>query len=81
MGDGTAIDVGLCWVEAQFILNGDGLCSECLVRFDEIDIIQAKTGLVQCLWYRSNGSDAHAGWIHAGNGPRDNLGEGIEAAL
>jgi hypothetical protein len=45
--DGTAVNIDALWIGFQFADASDGLCSEGFIDFDEIDVFEGISGLIQ----------------------------------
>ena len=58
-GDSTTTKVGLCVVEAKFLLDGEELRSESLVNLDEIHLVQSEASSSKSLFSSRDRSDAH----------------------
>ena len=79
--DRAAVDVHLVHVEAEILGDGAGLGGEGLVRFDQVDIVDAPAGLFQRLAARRDRAGAHQRRIDAGRRPRHDARQRLYAAF
>ena len=63
--DGSAVHVQLIHVDAEISSNRNGLSGKCLVRLDQIEVIDIHSGLRHNLLRSCYRSDSHDGGIHA----------------
>ena len=57
-GDGSAVDVDLGGVQAQFANDGQGLHAESLIQFEEVHIVKRPTGSGGHFAHRVDGREA-----------------------
>ena len=67
----AAIRVDLRHVELQISRHSEGLCRKCLVRLDDVHVVDGQAGLLEELLAGSDRADAHDGRIHAAKSAAD----------
>ena len=64
-GNGTAVDVDLAGIPAQFSVNGNGLGSKGFVGFHQIQLIDTPAGQFEAALTGGNRAGAHDGGVNA----------------
>src|SRR5690606_281624 len=77
--DRTAVDVRLLGIQAELFRDRGELRRERLVDVDEVHVVELESGLRECLARGGRGTDAHDLGLDAGNAPRDESPERLQA--
>src|SRR5215212_7155959 len=80
-GDGAAVDVDAFGVEAQRLDDGERLCGEGFVQFDDINVFELEAGDLQDLRDGVDGADAHLLGRAAGRGVGDEARQRLQVQL
>src|ERR1700685_3630818 len=79
--DGPAIHIDFVAIEAEFLLDGEILCGEGFIYFDQINVIQRQPGFLQSDLRGRNWAAAHKLRLNTRDPPADDSAHRLDAAL
>src|SRR5437764_5437598 len=79
--DSAAVRIHFLRIEAEFLADGERLCGECLVRFDDVDIGETQARLRERALHRADRTESHVLRVDARVTVGDETGQRLQALL
>src|SRR6266851_1716968 len=79
--NGAAVDIDFSSIQAQFFFDGEILCSEGLVDFDQVNVVEREAGSLQCNLGCRDGAAPHQFRLDSRSPPPDDPANRLEITL
>src|SRR6266851_1220122 len=79
--NGAAVDIDFSSIQAQFFFDGEILCSEGLVDFDQVNVVERESGSLQCDLGCGDGAAPHQFRLDSRSPPPDDPADRLKITL